>query len=77
MIRVKHAEKIRIPIILEHDFGRISPSDENVECRFTFTNLGDKPVVITKVSASCGCTASEWTKEPVGLKKQGLVKVAF
>ena len=61
----------------EHDFGTISESGGIVKCEFTIENTGKEPLVITKVTTSCGCTASDWTKEPVASGKQGLVKVTF
>jgi hypothetical protein len=60
-----------------HDFGRISGAGGVVGCEFTLVNKGDRPLVITKVTAGCGCTAPDWTKEPVGAGEQGLVKVSF
>ena len=32
---------------------------------FTLKNTGDNPLLITDVSASCGCTIPEWTKKPI------------
>ncbi|MDR0743494.1 MAG: DUF1573 domain-containing protein [Tannerella sp.] len=60
-----------------HDFGNISESGGILECEFPVTNTGNKPLVITKVSTSCGCTASEWSKEPIDTGKQGFIKVTF
>jgi hypothetical protein len=60
-----------------HDFETVSESGGIIECEFTLTNTGDSPLVITKVTASCGCTAPEWTKEAVGVGEQGFVKVSF
>ena len=62
---------------IEHDFGDVSESGGTVEYEFTFKNTGDKPLVITKVSASCGCTATDYTKEPVAPGKKGFVKATF
>lgn len=61
----------------EHDFGTVSESGGVIECEFVFTNTGETPIVITKVSASCGCTAPDWSKEPVAPGKQGFIKVTF
>ena len=61
----------------EHDFGTISESGGIVKCEFKIKNKGNSPLVITKVTTSCGCTASDWTKEPVASGKEGLVKVTF
>ena len=61
----------------EHDFGKISESNGEVECLFIFTNIGDSPMTITKVTASCGCTIPSWTKEPVAPGKQGYINAKF
>jgi Protein of unknown function (DUF1573). len=61
----------------EHDFGNISESGGEVECVFIFTNTGDSPLTITQVTASCGCTAPSWTKEPVAPGKQGYINAKF
>ena len=61
----------------EHDFGKISELNGDVECEFNFTNISETPVAITKVAASCGCTVPEWSKEPVAPGKQGFIKVKF
>ncbi len=61
----------------EHDFGTISESGGMVEYKFVFKNTGDTPLVVNKVSTSCGCTAPEWSKEPIAPGKQGFIKVTF
>jgi len=61
----------------KHDFGTIRESAGKVSAVFTFTNLGDTPLVISKVVASCGCTASEWTQEPVAPGEQGYIKATY
>jgi len=47
-----------------HNFGEI---EEGTQAKhiFKFYNNGDEPVVISRVRPSCGCTVSEYTKEPV------------
>ena len=49
-----------------HDFGTFPEETGKITYEFVFTNTGDAPLVLNKVSASCGCTTPEWTKEPVG-----------
>ena len=44
---------------------------------FSFTNTGSLPLVITSVQTSCGCTASEWTKEPVLPNQKASIKVTY
>jgi hypothetical protein len=60
----------------EYDFGTIKQGDV-VDHTFTFTNTGNSPLVIESASASCGCTAPDWTKTPVAPGEQGQVKVQF
>lgn len=60
-----------------HDFGSFSESDPIVTCTFTFTNIGDGPLVIHQAAASCGCTVPEFTEEPVMPGKTGTVKVTY
>lgn len=44
---------------------------------FSFTNTGSLPLVISSVQTSCGCTASEWTKEPVLPNQKASIKVTY
>lgn len=46
------------------DFGDIS-DDTIVTARLGFTNTGTRPLIISSARGSCGCTASEWPKDPV------------
>ena len=62
---------------LAHDFGAITSVDGGQEFSFEFTNRGTQPVTIQKVTSSCGCTTSGWTKEPVAPGKKGYVKVTY
>lgn len=60
----------------EFDFGNINEG-QVVEHVFNFTNNGQAPLVISNITASCGCTSPEWTKTPVNPGEQGFVKVVF
>ncbi len=60
----------------EHDFGTIKEG-EKVSYTFKFKNTGEAPLIISKVQPSCGCTAPEWSKEPVPVGGEGYVKVEF
>ena len=41
-----------------HDFGKFSENSPVVSCTFTFTNIGDAPLVIHQAVASCGSTCT-------------------
>ena len=60
-----------------HEFGTISESGEKASATFTLTNNTKDPVTINNVRASCGCTAPEWTKEPIEPGKTGEVTAVF
>ena len=60
-----------------HDFGTISESDGDVTYEFVFTNTGDAPVVIHHINSSCGCTAAQWSEEPVAPGKTGVIKATY
>ena len=60
-----------------HNFGEIKEADGKVSHTFVVKNEGTTPLVISQVSASCGCTTPEWTKEPIQAGKEGEVKVTF
>lgn len=61
---------------MEYDFGTINEG-QVVEHLFNFTNNGQAPLVISNITASCGCTSPDWTKTPVNPGEQGFVKVVF
>ncbi len=44
---------------------------------FMFTNTGDKPLIISKVETSCGCTTPEYSKVPVLPGKEGKIVVKY
>lgn len=60
-----------------HDFGSFKEEAGNQTATFTFTNTGSTPLYITAVKASCGCTATDYTKEPVQPGGKGHVKATY
>ena len=58
------------------DYGTVKANSDGNKV-FTFTNTGDKPLIISNVQPGCGCTASDWTKEPILPGKKGEVKVHY
>ena len=59
-----------------HNFGDVSQGDK-VTHAFKFKNSGDQPLIISNVLATCGCTATKWTKEPVKPGESGQITVEF
>ena len=62
---------------VSHDFGTFSESNPVQECVFTFTNVGQSPLIINQAGASCGCTVPSYTKEPIAPGKTGAIKVTY
>ncbi len=60
-----------------HDFGTFSENSPVVSCVFTFTNVGDAPLVIHQAIASCGCTVPEYTQDPVLPGNTGTIKITY
>lgn len=58
------------------DFGTLTEG-EVVEHTFTFTNTGGEPLILSQVSASCGCTTPDFSKTPIVPGGEGEVKVRF
>lgn len=48
-----------------------------VTVKYSFTNTGDKPLVISNVTVSCGCMEADWTKEPVPAGGKGEVTAVY
>lgn len=48
-----------------HDFGIIKEEGGTVTTNFEFTNTGNAPLIINRVSSSCGCATPQWPKEPI------------
>ena len=59
-----------------HDFGKTKVGIP-VSYEFTFKNTGMVPLVISSVKASCGCTVTAYTKEPVGHGASGFVRATY
>ena len=60
-----------------HNFGEFSELSTKVTCVFTYTNVGNAPLVINQAVASCGCTVPEYTKQPVMTGQKGEIKVTY
>ena len=59
-----------------HEFGSVLWKNP-VTATFTITNSGDKPLVISNVTTSCGCTVADWTKTPIAPGASGMVSSTF
>ncbi|WP_309641834.1 DUF1573 domain-containing protein [Flavobacterium sp.] len=58
------------------DLGEI-PQNKPKEVDFEFKNTGKTAVIITNVKASCGCTATDYTKTPIQPGETAIVKATY
>ena len=58
------------------NFGTITEG-EKLEVSFRFRNSGNKPLVIERVTPTCGCTVADPPKEPIPPGKEGIIKGVF
>jgi len=60
----------------KHDFGEIQEGDVVTE-KFSFTNSGDEPLIISNAKGSCGCTVPSWPKEPIPPGESDEIEVKY
>lgn len=58
------------------DYGTIEKGANGVRV-FEFTNTGDAPLIISKVSSSCGCTIPKKPDAPIMPGKTGEIEVKY
>ncbi|HET8736740.1 MAG TPA: DUF1573 domain-containing protein [Pricia sp.] len=58
------------------DYGEIAKGADGVRV-FEFTNTGNAPLIISKVSSSCGCTIPKKPEEPILPGKTGEIQVKY
>ena len=61
---------------MSHDYGKVLADTDN-KTIFRVTNTGKKPLVIEKVSASCGCTTPSKPDKPIPPGKSDEIVVVF
>jgi hypothetical protein len=62
---------------LKIDLGTFSEKNPVQSCTFTFTNVGDAPLILNQAFASCGCTVPTYTKDPVKPGEKGKIDVTY
>jgi hypothetical protein len=61
---------------IEHDYGTVKANSDN-KTEFIVTNTGDKPLIIEKVDASCGCTTPKKPEKPILPGQSDVIEVIF
>lgn len=58
------------------EFGDITQGDK-VSHTFSYENTGNEPLIISNVRTTCGCTATNWDREPLAPGESGTITVNF
>lgn len=58
------------------DYGTIQHNADGKR-EFVFTNIGNKPLIISNAQGSCGCTVPTWPKEPIAPGAKGVIGVKY
>jgi len=77
----RDANSSKLPVIqfdkTEHDFGTIQDGTP-VETVFSYTNVGDAPLVVTDIKSTCGCTVpQDWDRTPLAKGETSNFTVKF
>ena len=77
---VDEQQKANMPEILfdnlTYNFGKVIQG-EQLHYTFHFTNVGKSSLIISDISASCGCTTSIPPKAPIKPGEKGEISVSF
>ncbi len=58
------------------DLGKIQQGNPTV-ATFSVANIGMEPLIIEQANPTCGCTISDYTKEPIANGKTGTIKATY
>ena len=58
------------------DLGKIQQGNPTV-ATFSVANIGMEPLIIEQANPTCGCTISDYTKEPIANGKAGTIKATY
>ena len=58
------------------DLGKIKQGNPTTAV-FSVSNIGSDPLIIEQASPTCGCTISDYTKEPIAPGRSGTIKATY
>lgn len=59
-----------------HDFGTVQEGGD-IKYEFEFKNGGKEPIIVSSVTASCGCTGASGSSDPVLPGKKSVIKAVY
>lgn len=76
---IRIADKSKTTIVFENlvmDLGSLICKQPE-KATYTFTNTGTQPLIIYRVTASCGCTEVEWPEKIIRPEKTGTITITY
>lgn len=61
---------------IKYNYDTIQQNSSGIS-KFYFKNMGSAPLVISKVSTSCGCTNVSHPKKPIMPNEKGVIEVTY
>jgi len=58
------------------DLGKLQQGNPTT-ATFSVVNIGSEPLIIEQANPTCGCTISNYTKEPIAASKAGEIKATY
>ncbi len=58
------------------DYGTVTNGSDGQRI-VKFQNVGNKPLIISNINTSCGCTVPKWPTEPIAPGKKGEITVTY
>ena len=58
------------------DLGKLQQGNPTT-ATFSVLNIGTEPLIIEQANPTCGCTISNYTKEPIAASKAGEIKATY
>lgn len=58
------------------DLGKLQQGNPTT-ATFSVVNIGSEPLIIEQANPTCGCTISNYTKEPISSNKAGEIKATY
>lgn len=59
------------------DFGVIKEEDGVKSASFPLENIGNTPLIISRIDASCGCTTVSYLREPIMSKEKSTITISY
>ncbi|MFI3318441.1 MAG: DUF1573 domain-containing protein [Rikenellaceae bacterium] len=60
-----------------HNFGTHERRSKDLTHTFTFTNKGERPLILLRCNTSCSCIKVEYPRHPIAPGKGGEIKVTY